>query len=329
MLSDLPPVDPIDNLEDASMLAANPPTYEEAIRLAVGLTSPEGSCISLSQSPPKGNLEHFSPNPPMPSSPYPSTGHPASHMPPGCFPTPDPSPIGNRNPSTASVNISWDGEGQMKVSNQPQPLYLSQQPPYSMQQYPSVSSPQGLSKSAHISAIIKKMEKVDVCGSSCLTGQSPNPMTSSRGMPQNMTGTWPQQRHMQQQPMPQRDFPPQGYGWKPTQQMHLPVQNFPTQGTTAVMGNENPTYATNMQGGNWDTVPVPPSFEEMIPPVGCESRNMGYMRTGQNFGGHLQHHNMDPSMLSPPYQDDFPSGFGFQGNPLPAVSTEQTPLAHF
>lgn len=336
-INDLPPIDPIQNVDDVSshlslltvdpssvsLLTVDPPTYEEAILLAAGLTSPEGSHMSLSQTPPRGNLEHFSPKPPTP----------ASHMSPGCLPTPDPSPIGNCNPSTASVNISWGGEGQMKVSNQPQQLCASQQAPYPMQPYPSVSPSQGLSKSAHIAAhtyATKKMEKEDTMyGSSCRTGQSPNPMTSPRVMPQHMPSTWTQQRHMQQQPMPPRDFSPQGYGWKAPQQMHLPVQNFPTQGVNAVIGNENPVYATNMQGRNWDPVPVPPPFEEMVPPLGCENRNMGYMRTGQNFGGHLQQHNMDPSILSPPYQDDFPLGFGFQGNSLPAVSTEQTPLAPF
>lgn len=346
-INDLPPIDPIQNVDDVSshlslltvdpssvsLLTVDPPTYEEAILLAAGLTSPEGSHMSLSHTPPRGNLEHFSPKPPTPASPYSSTGHPASHMSPGCLPTPDPSPIGNCNPSTASVNISWGGEGQMKVSNQPQQLCASQQAPYPMQPYPSVSPSQGLSKSAHIAAhtcATKKMEKEDTMyGSSCRTGQSPNPMTSPRGMPQHMPSTWTQQRHMQQQPMPPRDFSPQGYGWKAPQQMHLPVQNFPTQGVNAVIGNENPVYATNMQGRNWDPVPVPPPFEEMVPPLGCENRNMGYMRTGQNFGGHLQQHNMDPSILSPPYQDDFPLGFGFQGNSLPAVSTEQTPLAPF
>lgn len=341
-LDDLPPLDPIQNLDEMassmSLLAVNPPTYEEAILLAAdclssscsestaGLTSPDGSHFSMSQSPPKGNLEHFSPNPQMPASPYPSPGHPVSHMSSGGLPTPDPSPIGNRNPSTASVNISWQGVGQMKVSNHPQPHCPPQQAPYSLHQYSSMPSPQVPSKSAQITATIKKMEKMDMYSSSCLTGQSPNQMTSPRGMPQNIPGSWQQQHHLQQQQMPQRDLPPQGYGWKASQPVHNAMQNFHGQGT-ASMSNENPIYATNMQGGNWDNVSVP-SFEDTLPALGYEGK-IGYMKSGQNFGGHLQHHNVDPSILSPPYQEDFHSGFGFQGNPLPVVTSEQTTLGHW
>ena len=327
-----------------SLLAVNPPTYEEAILLAAdclsscsdstgGLTSPDGSHPSLSQSPPKGNLEHFSPTPAVVASPYSSPGHPGSHMSPGGLPTPDPSPIGNRNPSTASVNISWHGGGQMKVSTQPPPHCPPQQSPYSPNSpYPTNPSPQPPmqvpSKSAQISAAIKKMEKIDMYGSSCVTGQSPNPMTSPRGIQQNLPGTWQQQHLQQQQPMPQRNLPPQGYDWKAAQQMHNPMQNFHGERTASVVGSENPVYATNMQGRSWDTVTVPPLFEDTLPSLEYDG-GVGYMKMGQNYGGHLQHHGMDPSILSPPYQEDFHSGFGFQGNPVPAVSQEQTTLGHW
>lgn len=347
-LDDLPPIENIQNLDEVassmSLLAVNPPTYEEAILLAAdclssscsdntGLTSPDGSHPSLSQSPPKGGLEHFPPNPPVAASPYPSPGHPPSHMSPAGLPTPDPSPVGNHNPSTASVNISWQGVGQMKVSTQPQPHCAPQQPPYSPNlPYSTMQSPQPPiqvpSKSAQISATIKKMEKIDMYGSSCVTGHAPNPMTSPRGMQPNMPGTWQHQQH-QQQAMPQRNLPPQGFDWKAAQQMHNPMHNFHGERTATVMGSENPVYATNMQGRSWDTMTVPPLFEDTLPSLEYDG-GMGYMKAGQNFGGgHLQQHGMDPSILSPPYQEDFHSGFGFQGNPLPAVTQEQTTLGHW
>ena len=326
-----------------SLLAVDPPTYDEAIRLAAeclssscsestGLTSPGGSHPSLSQSPPKGNLEHFSPNPPATASPYPSPGHPgispgmSPGMSPGGLPTPEPSPIGSRNPS---MNISW--VGQMKVSSQPQQPCPPQQtlPPYPTN--PSPQPPMQVpSKSAQISATIKKMEKIDMYGPSCVTGQSPKPMTSPRGIQQNAAVNWQQQQQQhyhqqqQQQPMQQRNMQPQGYDWKAAQQMHNVTQNFHGERTATVVGPENPVYATNMQGRScWDTVAVPPLFEDTLPTLEYEG-GVGYMKAGQNIGGHLQHHGMDPSILSPPYQEDFNSGFGFQGNPLPAMNHEPT-----
>lgn len=330
------PIEPFAGMDEVassiSLLSVDPPTYEEAIQLAADclssdsttLTSPDGSHPSLSQSPPKEPLDHFSN-----VSPYPSPGHPAAHMSPVGLPTPDPSPIGNRNSSTASVNISWGGMNQMKVSSQPQMQCQPQQtlPPYNN----TVPSPQPpmQSKSAYLSATIKKIEKIDIYGQSCVTGQSPNPMTSPRGMQQNVPGNWPQQQpQQQQQAAPQRNVPPQGYGWKPPQQMHNHMQNFGGERvTTASMGTENPVYATNMQGRRWDTVTVPPLFEDTLPSLQYEG-GTGYMKAGQNIGGHLQHHSMDPSILSPPYQEDYHSGFGFQGNPLP-MNQEQTTLGHW
>lgn len=315
-------LEPLENVNGSDLLVMDPPTYEEALLLATdclslggesnSLTSPDGSQLSLSQSPPK-NLEHFSPTPQMGPSPYPSPGHPVSHMSPGGLPTPDPSPVGHCNPSTARVNISWQGMGQMKVSTQP------------LQHCQPQPSPQVHSKSALISTTIKKKERLDMYGSSCVTGQPANPMTSPRGM-QNVHGNWMQQN----QPQVPRNMPQQAYDWKAAQAMqHGPMQNFCGDRAAAAMVPENPVYATNMQGGKWDNVTVPPLFEDTLPTLECDG-SVGYMKTGQNIGaGHLQHHNWEPPMdiLSPPYQEDFHPGFGFQGNPLPATTTQgQTTL---
>ena len=300
----------------------DPPTYEEAILLATDCLSiacsdptslsPDGSQPSLSQSPPK-NLEHFSPKTPMGSSPYPSPGHPAPHMSPSGLPTPDPSPVGHGNPSTARVNISWQGMGQMKVSTQPQQHCQPTPPPPQMQ-----------SKSALISTTIKKKERQDMYGPSCITGQ---PMVvSPRGMQQGVQGNWMHQNQVQ---VP-RNMQQQQYNWKTAQQamQQSPIQNFAGQRTAAAMGSENAVYATNMQGGKWD-LNVPPLFEDTLPSLEYEG-GLGYMKTAQqNIGGtHLQHHGWEPpvDILSPPYQEDFHSGFGFQGNPLPANSQGQTTL---
>ena len=106
------------------------------------------------------------------------------------------------------------------------------------------------------------------------------------------------------------------------------MHNFVGERTASAMGSENPIYATNMQGRSWDTVTVPPLFEDTLPTLECEG-GVGYMKTGQNVDVHLQHHGMDPSILSPPYQEEFHAGFGFQGNPLPAMSQGQTTLGHW
>lgn len=337
------PLEPLENVSrieemasSMSLLAVDPPTYEEAIRLATeclsssssgGLTSPDGSHPSLSQSPPQGNLEHF-----PAASPYPSPGYPSPHMSPGNLPTPDPSPIGNSNPSTASVNISWQGMGQMKVSSQPQQHCPPQQNHLPYSTIPSPQPPiQVPSKSALISAEMKKREKSDTYHrNSCISGQSPNPMTSPRRM-QNMPGqsipsNWQQQVQSVQHQPPTHLPHQQGYEWKAPQVHtgnHMPY--FPGERTATATRPDNPVYATNMQGRNWT---VPPLFEDTLPPLECDSVG-GYMKTGQNVQGHLQHHSMDPSILSPPYQEDFHSGFTFQGNPLPAMSQGQTTLGHW
>lgn len=315
-------LEPLENVNGSDLLVMDPPTYEEALLLATGclslsgdnnsLTSPDGSQPSLSQSPPK-NLEHFSPTPQMGPSPYPSPGHPASHNSPSGLPTPDPSPVGHCNPSTARVNISWQGMGQMKVSTQP------------LQHCQPQPSPQVHSKSALISTTIKKKERLEMYGSSCVTGQPANPMTSPRGM-QNVHGNWMQQN----QPQVPRNMPQQAYDWKAAQAMqHSAMQNFSGDRTATAIAQENPVYATNMQGGKWDNVTVPPLFEDTLPTLDFDG-GVGYMKTGQNIGGgHLQHHNWEPpvDILSPPYQEDFHPGFGFQGNPLPATTTQgQTTL---
>lgn len=309
-------LEPLVNDNGSDLLVMDPPTYEEALLLATdclslgsetaSLTSPDGSHPSLSQSPPK-NLEHFSPTPQMGHSPYPSPGHPVPHMSPSGLPTPDPSPVGQVNPSTARVNISWQGMGQMKVSTQPQQHCQPQPPP-----------PQMHSKSALISTTIKKKERHDMYGSSCVTGQ---PMSSPRGM-QASPGNW----MPQSQPQVPRNMQQQPYDWKAAQGMqHSPMQNFGGDRGVPAMGSENPVYATNMQGGKWDNVTVPPLFEDTLPTLEYDS-GVGYMKSGQNIGGgHLQHHNWDPPMdiLSPPYQEDYHSGFGFQGNHMPAATTTQ------
>lgn len=335
----LEPLENVPGIEEMSssmsLLAVDPPTYEEAIRLATeclsssssgGLTSPDGSHPSLSQSPPKGNLEHF-----PAASPYPSPGYPSPHMSPGNLPTPDPSPIGNSNPSTASVNISWQGMGQMKVSSQPQQHYPPQQNHLPYSTIPSPQPPiQVQSKSALISAEMKKREKSDTYRNSCISGQSPNPMTSPRRMQnmpgQSIPGNWQQQAQSVQHQPPRHLPHQQGYEWK-AQQMHTGnhMPYFPGERTATATRPDNPVYATNMQGRNWT---VPPHFEDTLPPLECDSVG-GYMKTGQNVQGHLQHHSMDPSILSPPYQEDFHSGFAFQGNPLPAMSQGQTTLGHW
>lgn len=322
-------LEPLDNNGNGGDLlqGMDPPTYEEALLLATdcltiagnndnnSLTSPDGSQPSLSQSSPK-NLEHFSPNAPMGPSPYPSpAGHPPHHLSPGGLPTPDPSPVGHCNTAPARVNISWEGMGQMKVSK---PL---QAPPPQMQ-----------SKSALISTTIKKKERQEMYGPSCITGQQPpNPMVSPRGMQPGPQGNW---MHANQVPQAPRNIQQQQYpDWK-TQQHTIQqngMQNFAGQRSATVMGSENAVYATNMQGGKWD-LNVPPLFEDTLPSLEYDG-GLGYPRTAtqQNVGGtgHLQHHGWDPQVdiLSPPYhQEDYHSGFGFQGNPLPANSQGQTTL---
>lgn len=314
-------LEPLENVNGSDLLVIDPPTYEEALTLAAdclsivcndspGVTSPDGSQPSLSQSPPK-NLEHFSP---VGSSPYSSPGHPASYTSPSGLPTPDPSPVGHCNPSTARVNISWQGMGQMKVS-QPQPQQHCQpQPP-----------PQLQSQSAIISTTIKKKERMNMYGPSCITGQPSNPMTSPRGM-QGIPANWMPQNQAQAP----RNMQQQAYDWKMAQAMqHNPMQNFGVDRTATAMVTENPVYATNMQGGKWDNVTVPPLFEDTLPSLEYDG-GVGYMKAGQNIGGgHLQHHSWEPPMdiLSPPYQEDFHAGFGFQNNPLPTTTTQgQTTL---
>lgn len=331
-------LEPLDNTGGGGDLlqGMDPPTYEEALLLATdclsiacnsdsnNLTSPDGSQPSLSQSPPK-NLEHFSPKAQMAPSPYPSpAGHPSPHMSPGGLPTPDPSPVGHCNPAPARVNISWQGMGQMKVSKPPQA------PPPQMQ-----------SKSALISTTIKKKERHEMYGSSCITGQQhPNPMVSPRGMQHGVQGNWMHQNHqnqVQQAPrniqQPQQQQQQHQYpDWKMQQHtiQQSAMQNFGGQRTATVMGTENAVYATNMQGGKWD-LNVPPLFEDTLPTLEYDG-GLGYMKTAsqQNMvgTGHLQHHGWDPQVdiLSPPYQEDYHSGFGFQGNPLPANSQGQTTL---
>lgn len=330
-------LEPLDNTGGGGDLlqGMDPPTYEEALLLATdclsiacnsdsnNLTSPDGSQPSLSQSPPK-NLEHFSPKAQMAPSPYPSpAGHPSPHMSPGGLPTPDPSPVGHCNPAPARVNISWQGMGQMKVSKPPQA------PPPQMQ-----------SKSALISTTIKKKERHEMYGSSCITGQQhPNPMVSPRGMQHGVQGNWMHQNHqnqVQQAPrniqQPQQQQQHQYPDWKMQQHtiQQSAMQNFGGQRTATVMGTENAVYATNMQGGKWD-LNVPPLFEDTLPTLEYDG-GLGYMKTAsqQNMvgTGHLQHHGWDPQVdiLSPPYQEDYHSGFGFQGNPLPANSQGQTTL---
>ena len=330
-------LEPLDNTGGGGDLlqGMDPPTYEEALLLATdclsiacnsdsnNLTSPDGSQPSLSQSPPK-NLEHFSPKAQMAQSPYPSpAGHPSPHMSPGGLPTPDPSPVGHCNPAPARVNISWQGMGQMKVSKPPQA------PPPQMQ-----------SKSALISTTIKKKERHEMYGSSCITGQQhPNPMVSPRGMQHGVQGNWMHQNHqnqVQQAPrniqQPQQQQQHQYPDWKMQQHtiQQSAMQNFGGQRTATVMGTENAVYATNMQGGKWD-LNVPPLFEDTLPTLEYDG-GLGYMKTAsqQNMVGtaHLQHHGWDPQVdiLSPPYQEDYHSGFGFQGNPLPANSQGQTTL---
>lgn len=322
-------LEPLDNAGNGGDLlqGMDPPTYEEALLLATdcltiacnndnnSLTSPDGSQPPLSQSPPK-NLEHFSPKAQMAPSPYPSpASHPSPHMSPGGLPTPDPSPVGHCNTAPARVNISWGGMGQMKVSKAPQA------PPPQMQ-----------SKSALISTTIKKKERHEMYGPSCITGQQPpNPMVSPRGMQHGLQGNWV---HPNQVPQAPRNIQQQQYpDWK-TQQHTIQqsgMQNFAGQRTATVMGSENAVYATNMQGGKWD-LNVPPLFEDTLPSLEYDG-GLGYTRTAtqQNMGGtgHLQHHGWDPQVdiLSPPYhQEDYHAGFGFQGNPLPANSQGQTTL---
>ena len=104
------------------------------------------------------------------------------------------------------------------------------------------------------------------------------------------------------------------------------MQTFTGERTAAAMRPENPVYATNLQGRSWDI--VPPLFEDTLPSLEYDNAG-GFVKTGQNVDGRLQHPSMDPSILSPPYEEDFHSGFGFQGNPLPAMSQGQTTLGHW
>ena len=109
-------------------------------------------------------------------------------------------------------------------------------------------------------------------GPSCVTGQPSNPMMSPRGM-QNVHGNWMPQN----QPQVPRNMQQQAYDWKTAQAIQQSqMQNFCGDRTSIAMAQENPVYATNMQGGKWDNVTVPPLFEDTLPTLECDG-GVGYM----------------------------------------------------
>ena len=310
-------------VQSMSLLQVKLPTYEEALNLAneclsgssesTSITSPDGSHASKSQcdpySPsPSGKLSHS----PFPSPVSSQMSHSSAYISPNTIPTPDPSPLGHPEQERISVNISWQPMGQ-KVSPQPQLAMQQRQrlpfPPMHMPQPNMGGRNVGphLSKSALTASMIKKQERGDYGSCSSTTGMLPR------------QGWAPPNQQIMTQPCDYKNMPLN----------HGTIPIGPESMVT--MSPDNPVYATNVNGAKWDTMAVPPLFEDTLPSLdynGTESmdtmnrQNMPQnmpQSMSQNMSQNMFEWDQRQDLLSPPYQDEFVTGFGFQVNPVPVT----------
>lgn len=339
------------------------PTYEEAWLLAqdvisnssetsqvsqcgtstasVGQTSPHVQCDNMmTPGPPVGNPALYpSPNNSQMGQGLQAPPYVSPTISPNSLPTPDPSPLGQREAGQARVNISWRDNGPMQLS--PQYAQPAEQSQFSAPLQPGrPTADAALSSKSALLATMKKKGAKEF--SAC--------QSTPHGHGANMQRIWGPQSNYPYQYQDNSEnnrsgmnsSMQQSYNWNmaPNQDPNLnqtlnhnPVMSGQYMPRTV---NENiPTNPMHVEEGGypnrWEMHPaqtnsIPPPFEDTLPQLNVDSNSQSVKRQ-QGQGINMQYPDsrygweQPPNVISPPFQGDAKLPFGFPGNGIHKTPT--------